>query len=353
MACEHFAYATQNVFQTFVPPTRAIPVISAGAGGSQRELTDGRLTGSCRARFYRWLGAKPVSGAIVTHWWDEDIATLWKAFLTDSATTGAPTDYTHGFIPSDTEPLGILSGQLIHSKALGISLLAMVISSIEVQMASKELVQLTFNYEARDKARSATGANATLWDSLGSASPALVVPTGVALYEPVVRPLAFYDGLIETGGTMVYDNTKNTITITTGVPLAKVLSITITIDAGLDTDGYSLIADPTRSEFAPGDRDISVSMEVSFFDQAFALYDLANLGTPTVVSLQMFKSVTLGAEIILPAVVFDPFPLPDVTGDSAKKTYTLTGKAQRAIIEGGDGIETDINVIILNQEATI
>ncbi len=352
MSCEHFAYIAQGAIGVFDAPTRAIPIISGGVNGSQRELTDGRLTGSCRARFYRWLGAKPVSGNFVTHWWDEDIASLWKEFLTDEATTGSPTDYTHGFVPLDTAALGMLSGQFIHSTSLGISVLAMVISSVEVQMASKELVQLTFAFEARDKARSAAAANATLWDSLETASPALVVPAG-SLYEPVARPLAFYDGIIETGGTLVYTNASNTITVSSGVALAKVISCTITIDAGLDTDGYSLIADPTRTEFAPGDRDITISMEVSFFDQAFALYDIANLGTPTVVSLQMFKSATLGAEIILPAVVFDPFPLPDVTGDSAKKTYTLTGKAQRAIIVGGDGIETDINVIILNEEAAI
>lgn len=353
MSCEHFAYIAQAAIGTFLAPTRAIPIISGGLNGSQRELTDGRLTGSCRARFYRWLGAKPVSGNFVTHWWDEDIASLWKEFLTDEATTGAPAAYIHGFVPSDIAALGMLSGQFIHSTSLGISVLAMVISSIEIQCASKELVQLTFAFEARDKARSAAAANATLWDSLGTASPALVVPTGLLLYEPVVRPLAFYDGLIETGGTLTYTDVSNLITIASGVALAKVISCTITIDAGLDTDGYDLTADSTRTEFAPGNRDITVSMEVSFFDQAFALYDLANLGTPTVVSLQMFKSVTLGAEIILPAVVFDPFPLPDVTGDSAKKTYTLTGKAQREIIVGGDGIETDINVIIRNAEATI
>lgn len=351
MSCEHLAYAAQPLIQTFVPPTRAIPVLSAGAGGTQRELTDGRLTGACRARFYRWLGAKAVSGSIVTHWWDEDIASLWKAFLTDSATTGAPTDYTHGFVPNDTAALGFLSGQLIHSTTLGVSLLAMIISSIEVRCNSKELVQLTFNYEARDKARSAAAANATLWDSIGTASPALVVPT--TMYEDVARPLAFYDGVIETGGTLAYDNTSNVIAVTSGVALAKVINITITIDAAPDTDGYSIENDPTRREFAPQDRDITLSMDVSFFDQAFALYDIANAGTPTVVSLQLFKSATLGAEIILPEVVLDPFALPDVTGTKAKKTYTLTAKAQRAQITGGDGIETDINVIILNSEATI
>ena len=67
----------------------------------------------------------------------------------------------------------------------------------------------------------------------------------------------------------------------------------------------------------------------------------------------VFKSATLGAEIILPAVVLDPFAMPDVTGTKAKKTYTLTGKAQRAQITSGDAVDLDINVIILNQEAAI
>ena len=351
MSCEHFAYVAQPLIGTFIAPTRAIPVISAGAGGTQRELTDERLTGSCRSRFYRWLGAKAVSGSIVTRWWDEDIASLWKAFLTDAATTGAPTDYTHGFIPNDLAGLGMLSAQFVHSTTVGESILAMVISSIEVQCASKELAQLTFNFEARDKVRSALAGGAVNWDSLGSASPALVVPS--TMYEPVARPLAFYDGVIEYGGTLSFANASNVVTVTTGVPLAKILAITITIDAGLDTDGFAITTDPTRQEFAPGDRDITVSMDVSFYDQAFALYDLANAGTPTVISLQLFKSATLGAEIILPAVVLDPFAMPDVTGTKAKKTYTLTGKAQRAQITSGDAVDLDINVIILNQEAAI
>lgn len=351
MSCEHFAFVAQPLIGTFVPPTRAIPVISAGAGGTQRTLTDGRLTGSCRARFYRWLAEKSVSGSIVTHWWDEDTASLWKAFLTDSATTGAPTDYTHGFIPNDLAALGMLSAQFVHSTTLGESILAMVINSIEIRCVSKELVQLTYNYEARDKARSAAAANATLWDSLGTASPALVVPS--TMYAAVARPLIFYDGIIETGGTLTFTDASNVITIASGVALAKILAITITIDVGLDTDGFEITTDPTRLEFAPGDRDITVSMDVSFFDQGFALYDIANAGTPTVISLQLFKSAVLGAEIILPAVVLDPFALPDVTGTKAKKTYTVTGKAQRAQIVTGDAVDTDINVIILNQEAAI
>jgi len=351
MSCEHFAYAPQGAIGTFVPPTKAIPVISAGAGGTQRELTDGRLTGSCRSRFYRWLGAKAVSGSIVTHWWDEDIASLWKEFLTDSATTGAPTDYTHGFIPNDLASLGMLSAQFVHSTTVGESILAMVINSVEIQCASKELVQLTFNYEARDKVRSALAADAAKWDSLATASPALVVPS--TMYETVARPLAFYDGVITYGGTLTFSDTSNVVTIASGVALAKILAITITIDAGLDTDGFEVAEDPTRLEFAPGDRDITVSMDVSFYDQAFTLYDLANSGVPTVISLQLFKSAVLGAEIILPAVVLDPFAMPAVTGTKAKKTYTLTGKAQRAQIVTGDPVDLDINVIILNQEAAI
>lgn len=348
--CTHFAYAEQGTLVTFVPPTRAIPVISAGAGGSQREVIEGRLTGACRALFQRWLGAKPVSGSIVTHWWDEDIATLFKRFLTDTATTGSD-PYEHGMIPNDAAALGFISGQLIHSTAQGVSLLAMVISSIEIGLPAKELVTLTFNYEAADKARSSTAANATQWDSLSTASPALVVPG--TMYEDVARPLAFYDGTIETGGTLAYTNADNQIVVTSGSTLAKVISATITIDAALDTDGYEINNNPTRVEFAPGSRDISVSMEVSFEDLSSTLYDLANAGTATALVFDLKKTATLGAEIIIPSFFIDPFAMPDVTGDASKKTYTLNGKAQEAIITGGDGVETDINVIIYNGEASI
>lgn len=350
MACEHFCYVAQSLIGTYDVPTKAIPVITAGASGSQREMIDLRTTSACRGLHSRALGAKPVSGAIVTYWWDALIASLWKAFLVTTATTGAPSDYTHGFLPDEDADLGMLSGQLYYSLTLAESLLAMVISSVELSLAIKELAQLTFNYEARDKVRSGTGAGN--WDSLGTAAPA-VVTTPETMYGSEARPLAFYDGVITTGGTMTYDDTKKVVTVASGVPLAKVLSATITIGANVDADGFAITEDPTRLEFAPGNRDMDVSLEISWNDQSYTLYDLAVVGTPTILELELFKTTVLGAGIVVPGLVLDPFPFPDVSGDQSKKTITVTGKGTVVKCGTTPSVDTDINVRILNAESAI
>ncbi|RLI52675.1 MAG: hypothetical protein DRP09_17435 [Candidatus Thorarchaeota archaeon] len=345
--CEHFVYETQGVIGTYVTPTRAIPVITAGATGSQREMIDLRVTGACRGLHSRVLGAKPVSGAIETQWWDKDIATLIKAFLTDTATTGA-SPYTHGFLPDDDADLGMLSGQLVYNSNLGVSLLAMVINSLEISVASKELAKLTFNYEARDKVRSGSGAGD--WDSLGTSAPAVVSPA--AMYEEVARPLAFYDGVISYGGTMTYDSSAKTISVSGDTPLGKVLSATITISNNVDTDGYAIVEDPTRQEFDPGSREIAVSLEISWSDKSYTLYDLAQTGVATVLQLALFKSASLGAGIVIPGLVFDPFALPQVAGDKGKRTISLTGKGTRVTC-GTPSVDTDINMRIINEESSI
>lgn len=349
MACRHFAYEAQSLIGTFVAPTKAIPVISGGAGGTQREMIESRVTGSCRALYQRWLGAKPVAGNFITEFWDENIASILKTILTDTATTGSD-PYEHGMVPNDTADLGMLSAQFIHTSTLAVSVLALFISSIEIAIASKETAKLTFNWEARDKVRS--GAAAPNWDSLGTSAPA-IVDTSAMYPSAVTRPLAFYDGAITRGGTLAYTDASNQIAVTGGTTVGKVRAATITLDQGLDTDGFEITNDPTRLEFPPGNRAITGSMDISWSDKSYTIYDLANLGTAMALQIDLLKTATLGVSIILPQIKFDPFALPDVQGDETNQVYAAPFVAENAVISGGDGIETDINVIVYNGEATI
>lgn len=335
---EHFVYAPETVYGTWVTPTKAIPVESVELQ-TAREAVDLRVTGAGRGLYERVLGAKPVNGSLVCPWWTSYIATIFKSFLRDTATTGAG-PYTHTFLPDDTADLLGLSIQEIYSASLGLDILSATVNAVTINAAVKEAVKLTFELEAKDEAL----AGGT-WDYSGGAAPALVASPG-SLYPAIARPLMFYDAAIVIGGTPSI--ASKIISVAAGTAYVKVANVEIKIDNGLDTDGYGLVADPTRQELPPGNREITCKFEISWTDYSTTLYAAARAGTAMAFQLNLVGLSNAEAHVIIPSLFFDPAKLPAVAGDSKKRTLSLTGKAQLDSVTA-----KDINVWIKSGEATV
>lgn len=316
MSCQHFIYSPETVYGTWVTPAKAVPIEDSSLQG-EREAIDLRTTGSCRALYNRVLGAKPVAGTVKLPFPSAYIGSWLRTFLRDTATTGAG-PYVHTFLFDDTvNPLGI-SIQQQYNATVGLNFLSCVTNSLVITGAAKETVSLEFSLLGKDEAL----AGGT-WDYNGGASPALVANPG-ALYATRARPFMFYDATIAIGGTPSI--ASKIISVAGGTAYPKVLSAKVTIDLGADADGYGLTADPTRQEIVAQDRQITVELEVSWSDYSTTLYSAARAGTPLAFVWDMDAGAA-EAHIVIPSLFFDPLRLPNLTGSSAKKTVTLSGKA--------------------------
>jgi len=338
--CQHFVYSAEAAFGTWVTPAKAIPIETADVG-AEREVIDLRTTGACRSLFQRVLGPKSVSGQLVTYWWPSYIATLIKNWMRDNATSGGG-PYVHAFLFDDgIAHLGYSIQQIANTTSgVGTNILSAYVSTLQIGLAAKEQAKFTFNFEAKDEAK--IGGT---WDYNGGASPSMVSTPG-SKYASIARPLMFYDGTITIGGTPSL--ASNVITITSGTDYAKILSATITINNDLDTDGFGITEDETRQEIWPGDREITVTFEISWTDYATTFYDAARAGTAMAFELGLDGAGNSEGHIVIPSVFFDPNKLPPITGSNKKKTLSLTGKAQYDSVTG-----KDFNMWIQSDESSI
>ncbi len=338
--CTHFGYSPETVFGTWVTPAKFIPIETEDIG-SAREMLDLRVTGSCRSLFDRVLGAKSVSGSLTTYLWQSYIGSMLKTFMRDTATTGSGDPYTHALLFDDS--VGLLGNSLqkiykASATAVGQNVLSAVVSSFTITAAAKEKVVLGFGFEAKDE-----GLAGATWDYDGSACPAVV---GSPTYAAVARPYMFYDARVSWGGTAAL--ASNIITISSGTDYAKISNLEIGVDLGVDTDGFGLTDDPTRVEIWPGNREITVSFDISWTDYASTFYTAARAGTSMALELDLAISANREVHIIVPSVIFDPNKLPPLTGDSAKKVLSLTGKAVKEATTA-----KDFNIWFESAEATI
>jgi len=341
MSCEHFLYSPETAFGTWVTPARGIPVESAGLTGG-REVIDLGVTGSCRAPYLHVLGAKALAFNLVTPWWNSHIGSILKTFLRDTATTGGGDPYTHGFVPDDTTGLLGISIQQHFNGTLAQNTLSAVASSWTIAAAVKEQVRLTFAFIAKDEAR--VGED---WEYGGGASPSLVANPG-SLYPAIARPLMFYDATLTVSGTPSYNDTTNVISVSGGLAYAKALSCEIALNNNVDADGFGLTNDPTVKEVWPQAREVTVTFEMSWTDYSTTLYDAARAGTAMAFQLDLVGTGDDEGHVIVPSVFFNPMELPPISGDKAKRTVTLTGRAQYDSVTG-----QSFNAWIKSPEATI
>jgi len=352
MTIEHFLYAAESTFGTWVTPNKAIRVDSADIG-TDREVIDLRQTGSGRGLSQRVPGAKGVSGSVSMPWHVAGVGTILKQFMRDTATTSND-GYIHGLLFNDELPLLGLSIQKVYKTSSGASTTALnILSAITntwtITAANKEVARLEFAKLAKDEAL-AGGSNT--WDYNGSASPGFVSNPG-SLYPTLYRPFVFYDGQILIGGTPSLNGSTKVISVSGATAYAKVTTATITVDNGLDAEGYGITQDPTRQEIWPGNREITVTFDISWTDYSETLYNAARSGTSLAFQLSLVGPEVSGGAIakgnaIIPSLYFDPNKLPAISGEKGRRMLSLTGKAQYDSVTG-----KDFNVWIESDEATI
>lgn len=343
MPTEHFLYAPETAFGTWVTPTKALKNASADFG-TEREVIDIRSTGSGRGILQRVLGAKPVAGTLSVPWRVANIGSILKGFMTDVVSTSNDIN-THALLFDDEEPhLGISIQNVFREGLTAQNILSALVNTWTITAANKEIVNLEFAMLAKDEA--VVGNN---WDYDGSATPTYVSNPGT-LYPTLYRPFMFYDAQILIGGTP--SETGNIISVSGADDYAKVLSTTITVDNGLDAEGYGVTTDPTRQEIWPGNREITVTFDISWTDYSETFYDAARAGTPLAFQLSMVGP-TLSvdpaeAHVVIPSLFFDPFMLPPISGEKGRRILSITGKAQEDTVTG-----YDFNVWFKSDEATI
>lgn len=347
MATPHFIYSRQTLFNTWVTPSKWLPVESSEIGG-EREVLPIVSTGAGRATYLNVLGAKPVSGPMVCPWWCTQIGPLLLSFMRDTAVTLVTAGvYDHGLAFDDSQDLLPISIQQQYTGTLAINVLSAIVNTLTIAATAKEKVMLNWEFIAKDEARS--GAT---WDYDGSTSAPAVITTPA--YPAIQRPLMFYDAGVSIGGTPSWDGTGKKISVAGGTSYPKIDNIQFAISLNVDTEGYALNKpDPTIQEAVPGAREIAVTFDISWSDYATTFYDAARAGTAMAVVLDMVGPVISGANrheahIIAPSVFFDPKKLPPLTGDQTRKKMTVTGMTQ---VDGTTG--KDFNIWIRTSEATL
>ena len=346
MALPHFIFSREAAFGTWVTPTKWLPVDSSEIGG-EREVVPLRTTGAGRAPYLHVLGAKPVTGPMSCPWWGTQIGPMLAAFLRDSAVTAVDTGvYDHGMAYDDSIGLLGLSIQQQYTSSLAINVLSAVPNQLTLTAVQKEKVLMAWEFVAKDEVRS--GAT---WDYNGGAAPAVISSPS---YPAVLRPLMFYDAGVSIGGTPSWNGTTKKLSVSGGTAYPKIDNIQIVVNHNIDAEAFGLAKpDPTIQEAEHGNRDITVSFDISWSDYATTFYDNARAGTAMALVLDMVGATITGAHkheahLIVPSVFFDPNKLPPLTGEQARKKRTITGRAQMDATTG-----KDFGVWLRTSEATL
>jgi len=360
-SCEYFIYAPQAAIGTFHPTAGdflGLPADSAGPSGSQWETIEERVLGGGRALSDQQLGARAAGGSIIGKWPDANLATLIKTFMVNSITSGA-TNFIHGFLYKDTHNLKFFSAQMIYSPTMALSVLGGIVQSWEFAGVTKEKVLSTFNWEAKDIARSSNDSttDGLFWYHAPAVNtPDIMQALPLTVYPTPARGLWFYDAVLIRDGEYTFNPVTNeTVVAGSPVTLATVTSMNVVINHNLDTDGYSLVNDRTRQAFCAQNRSIEVSMSVRWCDQSLSLWDIANTDTPMALKATFLKSANLGVELYFPALKIAPHALPNLAGDKATRTIDFTARATHADVTNTTTGSTryDFNLVVKNQEETI
>jgi hypothetical protein len=289
-----------------------------------------------------------VSGSVALPWWGTLIGPILRSFmLTTVATTVTTGVYDHGLLFDDASSVLGLSIQQQYTSAVAINALSAVVNQMTITAAQKAAVQIGLDLIAKDEAK----AGGT-WDYDGTTgSPAVL---GTPSYPTILRPLMFYDAAVTINGTPSLNGSTKKISVAGGTAYPKVDNVVITIANNLDAEGFALASpDPTVQELYPGDRDITVSFDISWSDYATTFYDAARAGTAMAFVLDIIGPTIAAANkheahIIIPSLFFDVTKLPPLEGPQSRKKRTVTGKAQLDSVTG-----VDFGIWIRSSEATL
>lgn len=346
---EHFAYALESTWGTYVTPTKAFAARRV-SGNPKVNYETPDETGAGRAQAGVYQLERAVQGTIEASLRPENVASLFKTILgsvvsTQQATSAA---YRHKMLPDDTTEIGSFSGQIARANGTTVAFRGATVKTLRIQAEAKQVARFAIDYVAKDFA-----AIAGTWAD-GTAAPATAV-TFASLYpaSPRAEPLKFFQGTILLGGTKAI--TGGEIIVTGGAAQIGVRRCEIAIDEGTETDDFNITTDPTIQSAQATKRKITATLDI---DQKIAVgtfRDAHLAGTDMVLTLDFTGPIIASTypflfRAVLPVLKVTDSPEADVDGGQGLKRVTveLTAFADDSLAG-----TPDIGIVFQNKETTI
>jgi hypothetical protein len=326
MAAESFMWADESTWGTWVAPTKAVPVRSAGINPETTFMESG-VTGGGRARRPGAAGEIAVNGPMETILYAQDLGFLIRSFMLTREQTVAGTGWKNKFLPDDDVPHKSFSLQKRYSPTLAESIIGAKVNTFRISARSREYATATFEFAAKDAASS----GGTFSD--GTAAPAVVDPVP---YTAGLRDgLKFYQAemLIGVEPTDTIALTAGELIVTGADARCEIDNVELEVNFNLATDAYGLcLDDRTTTSMDEGLREITLRFDPNFSTVGAEFYNAWRAGTPAIVQLHFLGPIyntTYHDEITitLPYVVYQSAPNPDVNAEYGIKRVSVEAGA--------------------------
>jgi len=322
---EHFMFAEETTWGTFVPPDTAIPVRTANVTGSM-PLMIPDVTGGGRADRQGAVGEIGVGpGDVTTLLYPVDVGMILRSAFGTRAATAAGTGFRNKLLPDDDVAFDTFSLQKRYSPTLAESIRGAKLAGWTIGARTREFATITFSFVGKDSVMTPSG----VWSD-GTSAPAVVDPPPYT--TPFPEAFTFYQGVIRTGGTVAL--TSGELVVTGGTARNDFDNIEIQANYNVSQDAYGVnLGDRTVQSLDEGKREITVRFEPNWSLQGTAeFYNAWKNGDKAVVEL-FFQGPIFNAsnhyemKITLPDVVYSNGANPDLNAQYGLKRTTVEGRA--------------------------
>jgi len=322
MSAEAFMWADESAWGTYVAPTKAVPVRSAGINPETTFMEAG-VTGGGRARRPGAAGEIAVNGPMETLLYAQDLGWLIRSFMGARQQSAAGAGYKNKLLPDDELAHTSFSIQKRYSDTRAESIIGAKVNTFRISARSREYATANFEFAAKDAAAS----GGTFSD--GVAAPAVVDPVP---YTAGLRDgLKFYQAEMLLGGTTAL--TTGEIVVSGGTARCEIDNVELEANFNLAADAYGLcLDDRTTTSMDEGLREISLRFDPNFSVVGFEFYNAWRNGTPAVVQLhfrgpEYESNFRDDIKITLPHVVYQSAPNPDVNAEYGIKRVSVEAAA--------------------------
>lgn len=345
---EHFAYAPEVTYGTYVAPTKGY-IVRKVALTPKRNYEWPDETGYGRAQAYGHMLEKGVGMTLEASLRPQNLGTLLKTELATVASTqqAATTAYRHKFLPLDTAELGSISGQIARANGVVQAFKGAVLKSVKIRGEAKAVAMIEMDFVVKD----AAVASGTWAD--GTAAPAAASFPGLYPASPIQEPLKFYQGSVLFGGSKVL--TAGEIVVSGGVAQAGIRRCEITIDNGTEDDDFQLITDPTIQSAQAAKRKITATIDIDSKVAAATFLNDHFAGTDKVLVLDFTGPIIASTfpwlfRVVLPVNKVTDAPQSDIDGQQGLKRFTVELMAYADTSLAG---APDVNLVLQSTDVTL
>lgn len=343
MSAESFMWADEGAWGTYVAPTKAVPVRSAGINPETTFMQPG-VTGGGRARRPGASGEIAVNGPMETILYAQDLGWLIRSFMLTRAQSAAGAGYKNKLLPDDEQAHTSFSIQKRYGAARAESIIGAKVNTFRLSARSREYATVNFEFAAKDAASSGG------FFSDGAAAPAVVdpVPYTVGLRDG----LKFYQAEVLIGGTTSL--VAGEIVVAGGTARCEIDNLEIEANFNLAADAYGLcLDDRTTTTMDEGLREITVKFDPNFSTVGFEFYNAWRNGDPVIIQAHFrgpeyepgFRD---DIKVTLPYVVYSSAPNPDINAEYGVKRVTVEGEGDldpALLVDWGIVIQTTDDLV--------